>query len=36
LGRSAEAHEAYQEALLLSENEVERSFLADRLNQVGR
>jgi RNA polymerase sigma factor (sigma-70 family) len=36
LGRSGEAHQAYEEALLLSENEVERSFLADRLNQVGR
>jgi RNA polymerase sigma-70 factor (ECF subfamily) len=36
LGRSGEAQQAYEEALLLSENEVERSFLADRLNQVGR
>jgi RNA polymerase sigma-70 factor (ECF subfamily) len=36
LGRSGEAHQAYEEALLLSENEVERAFLADRLNQVER
>ncbi|MGH9096933.1 MAG: RNA polymerase sigma factor [Acidimicrobiales bacterium] len=35
LGRTREARDAYQEALLLSENAVERSFLADRLDQVG-
>jgi len=31
LGRTAEARGAYQEALLLTENAVERTFLADRL-----
>jgi RNA polymerase sigma-70 factor (ECF subfamily) len=31
LGRSAEARAAYQEALLLTENGVERAFLAERL-----
>jgi RNA polymerase sigma-70 factor (ECF subfamily) len=31
LGRVDEARLAYQEALLLTENEVERQFLADRL-----
>ena len=36
LGRTDEARDAYQEALLLSENSVERVFLADRLDQVGR
>ena len=36
LGRSGEARQAYEEALLLSENEVERTFLADRLDEVGR
>jgi RNA polymerase sigma-70 factor (ECF subfamily) len=35
LGRTREAREAYEEALLLSENAVERAFLADRLEQVG-
>jgi RNA polymerase sigma factor (sigma-70 family) len=35
LGRLTEAHDAYAEALLLSENDIERSFLADRLHQVG-
>ena len=34
LGRTAEARTAYEEALLLSENQVERNFLADRLTQV--
>ncbi len=34
LGRTLEARDAYQEALLLSENAVERAFLADRLGQV--
>ena len=34
LGRTREARDAYEEALLLSENAVERSFLADRLGQV--
>jgi RNA polymerase sigma-70 factor (ECF subfamily) len=35
LGRTREARDAYEEALLLSENAVERAFLADRLGQVG-
>jgi RNA polymerase sigma factor (sigma-70 family) len=34
LGRTREARDAYEEALLLSENAVERAFLADRLGQV--
>jgi RNA polymerase sigma-70 factor (ECF subfamily) len=34
LGRTDEARIAYEEALLLSENEVERTFLAERLAQV--
>jgi len=34
LGRTDEARIAYGEALLLSENEVERTFLAERLDQV--
>ncbi len=34
LGRIGEARDAYEEALLLSENAVERAFLADRLGQV--
>jgi RNA polymerase sigma-70 factor (ECF subfamily) len=34
LGRADEARSAYEEALLLSENAVEREFLADRLTQV--
>ena len=35
LGRVAEARQAYQEALLLSENAVERDFLARRLRDLG-
>ena len=35
LGRSGEARMAYEEALLLSENAVERDFLLDRLGQLG-
>jgi RNA polymerase sigma-70 factor, ECF subfamily len=35
LDRPAEAREAYQEAILLTENAVEREFLAARLAQVG-
>jgi RNA polymerase sigma-70 factor (ECF subfamily) len=35
LGRTDEARTAYGEALLLSENEVERAFLTERLGQVG-
>lgn len=34
LGRSDEARLAYEEALLLSENEVERAFLASRLTEL--
>jgi RNA polymerase sigma-70 factor (ECF subfamily) len=34
LGRIAEARAAYQEALLLTENAVERAFLADRLEAL--
>ncbi len=34
LGRTSEARVAYEEAFLLSENEVERTFLADRLSQI--
>jgi RNA polymerase sigma-70 factor (ECF subfamily) len=34
LDRKGEARAAYQEALLLSENEVERAFLTDRLRQM--
>jgi RNA polymerase sigma-70 factor (ECF subfamily) len=34
LGRTQEARDAYEEALLLSENAVERAFLAERLGQV--
>jgi RNA polymerase sigma factor (sigma-70 family) len=34
LGRTAEARGAYQEALLLTENAVERAFLADRLEAL--
>jgi RNA polymerase sigma-70 factor (ECF subfamily) len=34
LGRTGEARAAYEEALLLSENAVERTFLAERLAQV--
>ncbi len=36
LDRNSEARLAYQEALLLSENAVERDFLTDRLHQLGR
>ena len=36
LDRNDEARLAYEEALLLSENVVERAFLADRLGQVER
>jgi RNA polymerase sigma factor (sigma-70 family) len=35
LGRAGEARAAYEEALLLSENVVERAFLAHRLAEVG-
>ncbi|MER8184673.1 DUF6596 domain-containing protein [Kitasatospora sp. NPDC094015] len=35
LGRTAEAEAAYQEALLLTGNAVERRFLADRLERLG-
>jgi RNA polymerase sigma-70 factor (ECF subfamily) len=34
LGRAGEARVAYEEALLLCENVVERAFLVDRLNEV--
>ena len=34
LGRAEEARLAYQEALLLSENDIERAFLAERLGRV--
>jgi predicted RNA polymerase sigma factor len=34
LGRTAEARAAYQDALLLTENAVERAFLADRLEAL--
>jgi predicted RNA polymerase sigma factor len=33
-GGSSEARVAYEEALLLCENGVERAFLADRLSEV--
>jgi RNA polymerase sigma-70 factor (ECF subfamily) len=36
LGRTDEARAAYGEALLLSENEIERAFLADRLGHLER
>jgi RNA polymerase sigma factor (sigma-70 family) len=36
LGRTDEARTAYEEAMLLSENLVERAFLADRLGTVDR
>jgi RNA polymerase sigma-70 factor (ECF subfamily) len=36
LGRITQAHSAYQEALALTDNEVEREFLADRLEEIGR
>jgi predicted RNA polymerase sigma factor len=35
LGRVAEARQAYEEALLLTENAVERGFLAGRLRELG-
>jgi RNA polymerase sigma factor (sigma-70 family) len=34
LGRISEARQAYEEALLLTENAVERAFLTDRLNDL--
>ena len=34
LGRTDEARTAYEEALLLTENDVERRFLADRLESL--
>jgi predicted RNA polymerase sigma factor len=34
LGRTADARLSYQEALLLSENDVEREFLTSRLDQL--
>ncbi len=34
LGRVAEARTAYEEAILLSENAVERSFLAARVSEI--
>jgi RNA polymerase sigma factor (sigma-70 family) len=36
LGRHGEARDAYEEALLLSENAVERAFLTDRLTEMER
>jgi RNA polymerase sigma-70 factor (ECF subfamily) len=36
LGRVTESHSAYEEALALTDNEVEREFLADRLEELGR
>jgi RNA polymerase sigma-70 factor (ECF subfamily) len=36
LGRDGEAHDAYAEALLYTENAVERAFLADRLAELAR
>ena len=35
LGRADEARTAYEEAVLLTENDVERAFLADRLARLG-
>jgi RNA polymerase sigma factor (sigma-70 family) len=35
LGRAAEARASYEEALLLTENTIERDFLAGRLRQLG-
>jgi predicted RNA polymerase sigma factor len=35
LGRTAEARSFYEEALLLTENTIERDFLATRLQQLG-
>lgn len=35
LGRAAEARASYEEALLLTENAIERDFLAGRLRQLG-
>jgi len=34
LGRSADARLAYEEALMLTNNAVEREFLAERLQQL--
>ena len=36
LGRTSEARLAYEEALLLNENAVEREFLSNRLDELGR
>jgi len=36
LGRITDAHSAYEEALALTDNDVEREFLADRLEELGR
>ena len=36
LGRLTEAHSAYEEALALTDNEVEREFLNERLEELGR
>jgi RNA polymerase sigma factor (sigma-70 family) len=36
LGRTSEARVAYEEALFLNENAVEREFLANRLDELGR
>jgi RNA polymerase sigma-70 factor (ECF subfamily) len=36
LDRPAEAREAYEEALLLTENAVEREFLAARIDEIDR
>jgi predicted RNA polymerase sigma factor len=35
LGRDAQARDAYQEALMLTDNAVERSYLAGRLSALG-
>ena len=35
LGRTAEARTAYEEAILLTENAVERDFLSARLAEIG-
>ena len=35
LGRTAEAQASYEDALLLTENAIERDFLASRLQQLG-
>ena len=36
LGRTAEARASYEEALMLTENAVERAFLAERLGELGK